>query len=71
MTIETQVRDPDAVAAACRRLGLAEAGRGTARLYAGTATGLLVRLPGWSYPPFLTMWSETPSPSCLVSRKST
>jgi hypothetical protein len=50
VTITTQVRDPVAVAAACRRLGLAEPVEGTARLYAGEATGLIVQLPEWRYP---------------------
>jgi len=50
VTIETEVRDPIAVAAACRRLGLPEPARGTATLYAGEAAGLLVHLPGWAYP---------------------
>jgi hypothetical protein len=50
VTIETQVRDLAAVAAACRRLGLAEPVMGTARLFEGEASGLLVRLPGWTYP---------------------
>jgi hypothetical protein len=50
VTIQTQVRDPQAVAAACERLGLAEAVHGTARLFEGEAAGLLVRLPGWTYP---------------------
>jgi hypothetical protein len=48
--IKTRTQDPAAVAAACRRLGLAEPIRGTARLYSGEATGLLVQLPGWQYP---------------------
>ena len=48
--IETQVRDATAVAAACRRLGLPEPVHGTATLFAGEATGLLVKLPGWVYP---------------------
>jgi hypothetical protein len=50
VTIETEVRDHAAVAAACRRLGLPEPTRGTARLFEGEAAGLLVRLPGWLYP---------------------
>ena len=45
--IQTEVRDPTAVAAACRRLGLPEPVHGTVQLYSGAATGLLVRLPGW------------------------
>jgi hypothetical protein len=50
VTIATEVRDPDAVAAACRRLGLPAPARGTATLFEGRATGLLVNLPGWLYP---------------------
>jgi hypothetical protein len=50
VTIQTQVRDAVAVEAACRRLGLAKPEQGSARLYAGEETGLLVRLPGWRYP---------------------
>jgi hypothetical protein len=50
VSIQTKVRDPAAVAAACQRLGLAAPFQGTARLYGGEATGLLVQLPGWQYP---------------------
>ena len=50
VSIRTQIRDPAALAAACRRLGLAEPTQGTARLYAGEASGWVVRLPGWHYP---------------------
>lgn len=50
VTITTQVKDPTAVSAACRRLGLAEPVHGAAQLYSGQATGLLVQLPGWQYP---------------------
>ena len=50
VTITTEVRAPVAVAAACRRLGLAEPVQGTAHLFEGQATGLLVKLPGWLYP---------------------
>ena len=48
--IQTQIRDPVAVQAACARLGLSHAEQGTFQLYAGAATGLGVRLPGWRYP---------------------
>jgi hypothetical protein len=48
--IRTEVRDPDAVAAACLRLGLPSPERGTAQLFSGQAAGLLVRLEGWAYP---------------------
>ena len=50
VTVQTKVHDPAAVAAACRRLGLAAPAQGTARLFSGEAAGLLVRLPGWEYP---------------------
>jgi hypothetical protein len=50
VNIRTQIKDPAALAAACRRLGLAEPTRGTARLFASQATGLIVQLPGWTYP---------------------
>jgi hypothetical protein len=48
--IATKVRDAAAVAAACQRLHLPAPAHGTARLYSGEATGLLVQLPGWKYP---------------------
>lgn len=48
--VMTEVRDPAAAAAACRRLGLPEPERGVARMFEGEAEGLLVRLPGWLYP---------------------
>ena len=50
VTVATQVRDADAAGAACRRLGLPEPAVGTAQLFEGEATGLLVHLPGWFYP---------------------
>ena len=50
VTIATEARDPEAVAAACRRLGLPEPAHGTATLFESKATGLLVQLPGWLYP---------------------
>lgn len=50
VSVRTQIRDPVAVAAACRRLGLAEPETGTVRLYSAQAEGLIVRLPGWRYP---------------------
>ena len=48
--IQTQIRDPVAVQAACTRLGLAQPEQGTFQLYASAATGLAVRLPDWLYP---------------------
>ena len=50
ITIRTEVRDPAAVRAACRRLGLPEPVHDTAQLFSGEATGLLVKLPDWLYP---------------------
>lgn len=50
VTIETKVHDHEAVLAACRRLNLKEPVRGTVELFSGTATGLIVHLPGWQYP---------------------
>ena len=47
---KTQVKDATAVQAACRRLQLAEPVAGTARMYEGSATGLIVKLPDWRYP---------------------
>lgn len=48
--VETRIRDVLAVRAACRRLGLAEPVQGTAKLFSGEASGLLVKLPAWQYP---------------------
>jgi hypothetical protein len=50
VTIEARVRDLAAIAAACQRLGLAQPVQGTAQLYSGEASGLLLQLPGWQYP---------------------
>src|SRR5689334_8311965 len=50
VTLKTEVRDHAAVAAACRRLTLPEPAHGTAELYSGQATGLIVNLPDWAYP---------------------
>ena len=50
VNIKTRVTDAAALAAACRRLGLAEPEQGTADLYSAKTTGLIVKLPGWNYP---------------------
>jgi hypothetical protein len=50
VTIQTRVHDPAAIIAACQRLGLPQPAQGTARLYSGEASGLLLRLPGWQFP---------------------
>jgi hypothetical protein len=49
VTIGTEVRDAEAVRAACRRLGLDEPVQGTVQLFSGEATGLAIKLPGWLY----------------------
>ncbi len=50
VSITTKLRDATAVAAACRRLNLPEPTHGTVELFSAQATGLMVRLPGWTYP---------------------
>lgn len=50
VTIQTQVRDPAAVLAACQRLGLPPPVRRTVQLFSSAAEGLAVELPGWRYP---------------------
>lgn len=50
VTIKTQIKDPNALVAACRRLGLEAPVQGKARLYTSEAEGLVVNLPGWRYP---------------------
>jgi hypothetical protein len=44
------VRDTDALAAACGRLGLEPPARGVAQLFNAQAEGQIVRLPGWRFP---------------------
>jgi hypothetical protein len=48
--IQTQIRDASALAAACRRLSLAEPAQETVQLFSGEVKGLAVRLPNWQYP---------------------
>ena len=50
VTITTRVQDPLAIAAACSRLKLPAPVSGTAQLFSGEASGVLVQLPGWHYP---------------------
>jgi hypothetical protein len=49
-TVKTKINDRAAIAAACQRLDLAAPTEGTAQLYSGSATGLIVQLPSWKYP---------------------
>jgi hypothetical protein len=48
--IKTEIRDEQAIRAACVRLQLATPEHKTVRLFNATATGLCVQLPGWNYP---------------------
>ena len=50
VTIQTEVRDPAAVQAACRRRQLPPPRQGTFRLFSAEASGLAVELPDWKYP---------------------
>ena len=50
VNIRTEIRDSQALRAACHRLGLAEPVHETVRLFSGEATGYAVRLPDWRYP---------------------
>ena len=47
--IQTQVRDAEAVRAACQRLHLPAFVERTVKLFSGEATGLAIELPGWRY----------------------
>ena len=47
--IKTEIRDEQAIRAACVRLQLAAPEHNTVRLFNATATGLCVQLPGWNY----------------------
>ena len=48
--IQTEVRDPVAIRAACGRLSLGDPVWGEARLFSRSVTGWAVGLPGWRYP---------------------
>ena len=48
--IKTEIRDEQAVKAACVRLQLPTPEHKTVRLFNATATGLCIQLPNWSYP---------------------
>ena len=50
VTVNSLIRDPSAIAAACQRLGLPAVVQGTAKLFSSEVTGLLVQLPDWHYP---------------------
>ena len=48
--IRTQVRDPAAVRAGCKRLGIDEPVVEKVKLFSETVSGLAVRLRDWRYP---------------------
>jgi hypothetical protein len=48
--IQTEIRDPTAIQAACRRLQLPEPTYGKTTLFSGAKTGWAVQLPGWTHP---------------------
>ena len=48
--IQTEVRDVAAIRTACQRLNIVQPEEGTFKLFSGEATGIAVRLPGWTYP---------------------
>jgi hypothetical protein len=48
--IQTQIRDPMAIQAACTRLRLPAATSRTVRLFSGEVSGIAVALPEWRYP---------------------
>lgn len=50
VTINTEIRDGEALRLACRRLKHAEPVHRTVQLFSANATGLAVELPGWNYP---------------------
>ncbi len=61
VSIQTKLRDASAITAACTRLGLPAPVQGTARLFSGTAAGLLVQLPNWRFPVVIDTQSGTVS----------
>ncbi len=50
VSVQTQVRDPVSIQAACRRLKLTEPYHGEAKLFSGAKTGWIVQLVDWLYP---------------------
>ena len=50
VTVKSKVQDVGAISAACARLSLPAPTQGTAKLFSGECTGLLMQFPGWQYP---------------------
>ena len=57
--IKTQIKDPHALAAAFVRLGLSQPTQGKAQLFTSEASGLIVTLPGWTYPAVIDVTAGT------------
>ena len=57
VSVNTRIHDLAAINAACQRLGLPQPVQGTANLYSGEASGLLLQLPGWQYPAVIDLQS--------------
>ena len=50
VSIKTEVRDAEAIKAACKRLGLEDPFHAKAKFYMGDeVTGWCIKLPGWLY----------------------
>ena len=50
VTIQTEIRDVEALTRGCDRLGLAHPEHRTAQLFSSEVTGYCVELPAWRYP---------------------
>ena len=50
VSLQTEVRDPVAIRAACDRLKLPKPVFGQVKLFSSSATGWAVQLPKWRYP---------------------
>ena len=50
VTIRTEVRDLNAITAACLRLSLPRPAEEEVQLFSSRVRGTVVRLPGWRYP---------------------
>ncbi len=50
VTIQTQIRDIQAIQAACTRLKLPQPAQGEVRLFDRVASGIGVQLDGWRFP---------------------
>jgi hypothetical protein len=59
VSIATKVHDHVSIEATCRRLGLEMPRQGTAKVFDTEVTGLLLQLPGWSYPAVIDVLSGT------------